>query len=132
MINDNLEQLAKEYVNDVNRACDMMLEGIKLSSKENLIKLRLIQPSGEFYLDGNNRYTFHGRGCRFLREDLNIDWDFGCENICEGIDPWKLAYYIRDNKNFNTLYDGNSVKEVLEELIAEGKMVKKFDLYYFT
>ena len=78
MVGRDIEQLAREYISDVNKACCMMLKGLRLNSKEKLIEYRQIQSSGEFYLNGSNRYLFHGRGCRFSREDLKIDWDFGC------------------------------------------------------
>ena len=132
MINNNLEQLAKEYINDVNKVCQMILQAYNLKSREELIKHREAQPTGEFYLNGNNSYTFHGRGCRFSNNELEIDWDFGYgENWC-GIDPWKLAYYIRENKTTETLYDGNKIKEELENLITKSKFIKKFDLYYLA
>ncbi|MEI6101257.1 MAG: hypothetical protein WCP73_05395 [Eubacteriales bacterium] len=93
MKNTKLEQLANEYLNDVNKICSIMLKGLNLSSKEELIKYREVQSNGEFYQDGNNRFTFHGRGCRFSNNSLKIDWDFGYADIWCGIDPWKLAYY---------------------------------------
>lgn len=131
MVEFELEQLVKEYISDVNRACDIMLSSLKLGSKEDLIKYRQNHSSGEFYLNGNNEYTFHGRGCRFSNNDLCIDWDFGYgDNWC-GIEPWKLACYIKDNKIINEPYDGAKIKEIFDELIIKGKMIKKYDLYYF-
>ena len=86
---------------------------------------------GEFYLNGENRYAFHGRGCRFSNDKIEIDWDFGYDDIWCGLDPWKLFYYIKDNKISKEFDDGNQIKKLFDDLIANGKMTKKFDLYYF-
>jgi hypothetical protein len=130
LIYSKLEQLANEYIDDVNRACSVMLEGLNLKSKEEMLKHRNVQGRGEFYIKGVNRYTFHGRGCRFSSNNLEIDWDFGYDNIWCGLDPWKLFYYIRDNKTVNEFKDGDQIKEAFDELITKRKMIKKFDLYY--
>jgi len=134
MTNDELVRFAKEYISDVNNVCQLMLKVYELSSREELIiKHRARQGKGEFYIDGsNNNYTFHGRGCSFSNDALKLDWDFGYDNNWCGLDPWKLYYYLRDNKAINDSNDGYQIKEVFEEWVLNGKMIKKYDLYYFT
>ena len=131
MVNNKLEYYAKEYINDVYKVCQMMLQGFNLNSKEDLIKHREVQPKGEFYLNGNNKYFFHGRGCRFSNDRLEIDWDFGYEDVWCGLDPWKLAFYIKNNRNDSKWNDGNKVKEAFNESVEKGEMELKYDLYYF-
>ena len=79
-MNNKLKQLAQNYINDVNTACFIMLKGLNLNTKEDLIKYRQMQSSGSFFLNGDNKYTFHGRGCRFKNNELEIDWDFGYDD----------------------------------------------------
>ena len=131
-MNDELIRFSKEYINDVNNVCQMMLEVYNLSSREELlVNHRVRQGKGEFYLNGKKHdYAFHGRGCRFSNDELKIDWDFGYGDIWCGIDPWKLAKYIRDNKNDNRWNDGNKIKEVFDDLVSKGKMEKKYYRYY--
>ena len=129
--NNYLESIIKEYTKDVTMACHMMLEALYLKSKEELIRYRGIQATGEFFLNGINSFTFHGRGCRFSNEAVKIDWDFGFgENWC-GLDPWKLFYYIKDNKKNNEYDDGNQIKKIFEDLVRDKKMHIKFGLYYY-
>lgn len=130
MTNIELEKLAQKYINDVNRVCKMMLQAFNLTSKEELIKYR---SSGEFYSNGgDNRYAFHGRGCRFSNNELEIDWDFGYgDNWC-GLDPWKLFYYIENNKFVHDFSDGYQIKEIFDDFVVNGKMVQKYDLYYIN
>ena len=132
MANSKLEYYAKEYIKDVNKVCLMMLQGYNLGTKEDLVKHREVHPQGEFHLNGSNKYTFHGRGCRFSNGNIEIDWDFGYGDVWCGLDPWKLACYIRDIKDNREWTDGNKVKEVFEELVSKGEMEKLYDLYYFT
>ena len=134
MTDNELIRFAEEYIADVNNVCQTMLEVYELGSREELIiKHRAAQGKGEFYFNGKiNNYTFHGRGCRFSNDELKLDWDFGCENNWCGLDPWKLFYYLSDNKAVSDLKDGYKIKEMFEEWIANGKMIKKYGLYYFT
>jgi hypothetical protein len=126
----DIEKYAKEYINDVNKICQTILKAYGLKSREELIKHRTAQPMGEFHL--NNRYCFHGRGCSFSNDEIEIDWDFGYGDIWCGLDYWKLFNYIRDNKDSNISYNGIKIKEVFEKWVAQKKMIKKAGLYYFV
>ena len=134
MNNDQLRRLAEEYINDVNKIGILMLERLGFKSRSELLKHGHTQWKGEFKLNGkNNMYCFHGRGCRFSNDELEIDWDFGYEdNIWCGLDPWKLFYYMRDNKKSNEFRDGDQIKKTFEELVSKGKMIKKYGLYYYS
>ena len=131
MISSTIERLAKDYISDVDKVYTIMIQGLKLKSKKELIKYREVQGKGEFYLNGNNRYTFHGSGCRFSNNKLKIDWDFGYGDVLCGIDPWKLFYYIKDNRITNEFNDGYQIKELFDELVINGILIKKNNLYYF-
>jgi len=129
-----LEKFAAEYINTVDQICNMMLQVYSLNSKDELIKNhRPVQAEGAFYLNGkNNNYTFHGRGCRFSNDDFEIDWDFGYEELWCGLDPWKLFYYIKENRNPNLFNNGNQIEEKFNEWVVNGKMTKQHGLYYFN
>ena len=131
MVYDQLKKIAQEYIDDVNKVCNMMYQAYNLNTREELLNLRRIQGQGEFFINGKNTYCFHGRGCRFSNDGLKIDWDFGYGDIWCGLEPWKLAHYIRDNKNDSEWSDGNKIRKVFDELVANGKMKEKFGLYYF-
>ncbi|SCW83746.1 hypothetical protein SAMN04487970_106224 [Paenibacillus tianmuensis] len=129
-MNEELEILLKQYINDVNAVCALMLNGLGLSSKEELRTFRAKCPSGEFYLDGMNYYTFHGRGCRFSNKDIEIDWDFGFGDKWCGINPMLFYSYIRDNNKSTVPYRAITIINECEDMEQKGKMIKKYDLYY--
>jgi hypothetical protein len=128
MNNIELELLTQKYINDVDKVCQIILQEFNVNSKEELINHRVI---GEFYFSSDNKYIFHGRGCKFSSDELEIDWDFGYGDIWCGLDPWKLFYYVKDNKIDNGYSDGCQIKEAFDKLVAKGKMIKKYELYYF-
>jgi len=126
-----LQSLAQKYICEVEKACVLILNFLNLRSKQELIEQRALQEPGEVYLDAKNKYAFHGRGCRFTSENLEIDWDFGYSDNWCGLDPWKLFYYAKNQKLNSDIEDGLQIKLIFDELVAEGKMVKKYNLYYF-
>ena len=131
LISNLLELLSKEYLTCVEDVCNLMLKGLGLNSKEDLINYRMKHGKGHFYLFGKNEYCFHGRGCRFENEKLKIDWDFGYDNLWCGLDPWKLFYYIKDNIHTNEFRDGRQIGEVFDNWVASKMMVRVAGLYYF-
>lgn len=127
-----LIRISLEYIDEVKRVCLFMLKGLKLASKEDLLRHRTKYPFGEFELNGNNKYIFHGRGCKFSNSNLVLDWDFGVgDNWC-GLNPWKLADYIQEhNISISNFNEGERIKEEFEQAVIENEMKKKYDLYYF-
>lgn len=133
MIDTTLEILAREYVQRVEEVGSLMLVGLELDSRrELLVTHRMKHGMGEFHLDGINKYCFHGRGCRFENDNLKIDWDFGYDERWCGISPWMLFKYIRDNKSINEFCDGDQIKKVFDSWVADKKMMIKYGLYYFV
>ena len=132
-MNLELERVVKEYVENVNIVCKLMLQGLNLKSKEDLREYRSKHPYGKFELNGANEYCFHGRGCRFSNEKIMIDWDFGEGNYWCGINPGLLAYYVKTNYCSMVEYHTASKIEVeMENAVKLGKMKRTNDLYYFN
>ena len=128
----NLIAISNEYISEVTKICLLMLKSFNLTSKEDMIKYRVNKPIGNFYLNGENRYQFHGRGCKFSNNEINIDWDFGFDDHWCGLNPWLLADYINTtNKSIIENCTGDKIKVEFEEAIKNGEMMKKYDLYYF-
>lgn len=126
-----LETLAKEYISDVEKVCLLMLKGLNLASKCELIQYRTQHGMGGFYFNGINQYKFHGRGCYFTNDTITIDWDFGYDERWCGLDPWKLFSYIQSNKRSNPFHESRQIKEMFNNLVSDGKMVVKYGLYYY-
>ena len=126
-----LKQLVLDYSVDVDTVCHIMLEGLNITTKEELIAYREQQPMGEFYLDGENKYVFHGRGCRFTNDEFEIDWDFGDGELWCGLDPWKIAYYISSIAKESEWCDGAKIKNAFDNMVKDGLMYMKYGLYYF-
>jgi len=123
---------AKEYLDTVNAICLAIIKQKELSSFYELKRLRVSEPAGELTLNEicQLKYTFHGRGCRVESQTLNMDWDFGYDDVLCGLDPWKLAYYVRDKGKDCEWEDGGCVRSAFDDLVQKGKMEKKHDLYY--
>jgi len=134
-MNDELKLLAKEYIEKVESLCVLMLEGLNLKTQEDWFNYRKSHQQMEYNFNGN-KFTLHGKGCMVSNKDtVIIDWDFGRifgTRWC-GIDPWKLASYIKLNhKNLIDIYDGSMIKREFEQSVILGQMVEKDYLYYFT
>ena len=71
-MNAELKSLAKEYIENVNKVCLLMLEGLNLKTKSDLWDYRSLHHLFELNFNGN-KYVFHGRGCRFSNKDTIID-----------------------------------------------------------
>lgn len=131
-MNKELELLTKEYVEKVNEVCLFMLKGLKLNSKEEVYRFRVQNQMGQFYLDGINKYMFHGIGCEFSNKNIKIDWDFGYDDRWCSIDPWKFYYYIKENhKEISKYYDLKLITAEYDEAANNGEMIKRYDRYYF-
>jgi len=123
---------AKEYLDTVNAVCLAIIKQKGLNTIYDLKRLRVNEPTGEFTINEiyQLKYTFHGRGCRVESPTLNIDWDFGFDDVLCGLDPWKLAYFVRDKGNDSEWEDGNYVRSAFDDLVISGIMEIKYDLYY--
>jgi len=133
VLNNELKSIIEEYTENVKKVCLLMLKGLNLKSKDDLLKYRTLHPIGEFGSDGNNKFFFHGRGCLFSNQDIIINWDFGYGSRWCGLDPWFIANYIKDNYNNPSEFsDGDRIGIEFEQAVINCEMIKKYGLYYFT
>ena len=130
MLQESIITLSKKYISCVDDIYTLMLKVFGLNSKDDMILFRGKNGQGNFYLEGDNHYTFHGRGCWFCNDKIKIDWDFGYGHRWCGLDPWKMYNYLVDNNIENPFDNGHQVKELFTQLVAEGKMEIKYGLYY--
>ncbi len=120
---------AKQYIEDVIEICNLMLGGLGFSTKDELYKFRVKNRVGKFEYNGEiNQFFFHGIGCRFWNNNIEIDWDFGFEDRWCGIDPWKLYSYIQNKKDSISKM---AIIDELEQAVKRGEMIKRDDRYYF-
>lgn len=137
-MNKEIKIILEEYINDVNRVCNQLLEGLNqqknpnLKTKSDLFEYRLITHAMEFHFKDID-YQFHGKGCFAFGKDFFLNWDFGYRNRWCGIDPWKVEMTLRENKSkYAEFYHGKLLKEACEQAVDQGEMFCKYGLYYFT
>lgn len=66
-------------------------------------------------------------------EKMFIDWDFGHRSRWCGIDSWKVARTLQENKSGHTeYYDGSLIKSSCDLLVENGILFEKSGLYYFA
>ena len=110
-----------------------MLAGFGISTRQQLMELRQYNQTGEFEYKGKQQFFFHGRGCRLINSQIEIDWDFGIEDNWCGIDPWKLYYYIKkNNKPYSKFSNPEDIENELIKACDCGEMKKAVGLYYFA
>ncbi|GAA4042549.1 hypothetical protein GCM10022409_30610 [Hymenobacter glaciei] len=86
--------------------------------------------SSEKYLDDSkeNSYMFHGIGCFVTMKELRVDFDFGHERRCDGLDPWFVFDFLESNKSIRDKYplllSDTHVRSLLQELAEDGLAVK--------
>ena len=125
VLNNELKSIIEEYTENVKKVCLLMLKGLNLKSKDDLLKYRTLHSSGEFDLDGNNKFFFHGRGCLFANQNIIINWDFGYGSRWCGLDPWFISNYIKDNyNNLSEFSDGVSIRIEFEQAVINCEMIK--------
>ena len=130
---DAIYPFVKMYTDEITNICEKIISENNLASKEELRLYRSAQSIAgktDWYLKDGSKYIFHGRGCRFTGNELKISWDFGYNHHWCGLDPWKLHNYLIDNHIENPFKDGSKIKEMFKQLVDEGKMEIKYDLYY--
>ena len=64
-------------------------------------------------LPSGRTYSFHGIGCRFEKDDITVDMDFGPNGRIDGFDAWRLCVFAND------IGSNDLTVEVLEESLAE-------------
>lgn len=127
-----------DYLNKVDSACLILLEGINLQENKSLrnkwdffeyiSKARKM----EFVINGIT-YRLHGKGCFAFCDDLFLNWNFGYRSRWCGIDPWLLGMTLKQNNcNQKEYFDGELLKKACELAVKEGEMFEKGGLYYYT
>jgi hypothetical protein len=113
--------------------------------------LRQDERSG--YLDESRqrRYSLHGIGCLITTPEFKVDFDFGWEGRCDGVDPGFLHRFLRENAEVKEKYPllisgaqagqyvqgAEQVEQLLQELAREGIVANNVDpfserTYYLT
>ena len=145
-MNEIIYKIAKEYFYRTEVVKDILLDGLMLKSKEDLLKFRARMPAGTFYTNHmKNEFCFHGRGLRFKRsnyntpqdkqplEEFEIDMELGNGDYLCGIACWMLYRYIEQHYYELTIdFNEAKIKEELEKGVQQNKLYKKYDLYYFV
>lgn len=65
------------------------------------------------------RYAFHGAGCYVTTDEFKVDFDFGGEARCDGIDTWFLFDFLRSNATVKAKYPLLTSGEQLEQLLQK-------------
>jgi len=71
------------------------------------------------YLDDSRKshYEFHGIGCLITTEHFVVDFDFGEDRRCDGIDPGFLFYFVKYNKSIKNKYPAFTSWEQLDNFL---------------
>lgn len=144
-MDERIYKITKEYFDEAESVKTILLSGLGLNSKEELICFKGRMPTGTFYLQDytKNDFYFHGRGLRFHREnmpssknhikELDIDMEIGYGDFWCGISYWMLYKYIEQYyPELAVEFNDNRIKEELEKGVQQNKLYKKYDLYYFV
>lgn len=136
-----MEQIVKkifeEYIIQVEDACDFLIQGIneveKTDIKDKWDFFRYCQESRKtnFVIEGIE-YQLHGKGCHMTGKGKYLDWDFGYRSRWCGIDPWKVAMYLKQNNSiYIDYYNGNLILAECQQAVKDGIMYKQNGQYYF-
>lgn len=125
----DLEVFTKVYLKKVDEICHLMLSGLGFRSKEELCRYGIHNQMGTIEHDGNiGHYFFHGIGCEFENNTVEIDWDFGYGPHWCGLDPWKVSKYL---EYFNINISWKEIKTEYDKAVLKDEMYIKEDRYYF-
>lgn len=124
-----LEDYMKNYIRDIENICMYLLKELKVNNKSELLRYKYLHNKWEYNV-GKIKFCFHGMGCIAKSDDVFYDWDFGYGSRWCGINPILLESTMR--KNGLEEYDYKLIKSQCETAIKEGKMYKKYNLYYFS
>lgn len=133
------EKVLRDYIVDVERACEILLNGINTQEKLNIkTKYQLFEylmktHKNKFVIDDMTFQLHGGRGCFLFSEGLFLSWDFGYRSRWCGIDPYKVGMTLKENKSpLSVFYDGTVLKDYCDQAVDNGEMICKYNMYYFT
>ncbi|WP_285945706.1 DUF6896 domain-containing protein [Thomasclavelia cocleata] len=124
-----LEMYMKDYIFNIENICVYLLKELNIKNKNEFLKYKYMHNKWEYNV-GKIRLCFHGRGCIAKGNEVFYDWDFGYGSRWCGINPFLLESTMK--KNGIEEYDCMLIKQQCEIAVNEGKMYKKYDLYYFS
>lgn len=73
-------------------------------------------------LPSGREYSFHGIGCRFVKDGVTTDMDFGPDGRIDGFDAWRLHLFARSCYANKTSL--NSIQTGLDKLLTSGAITK--------
>jgi hypothetical protein len=68
-------------------------------------------------------YRFHGVGCHFRTDDIDIEIDFGPGGMVGGFDAYRLVYFARHTLGAEE-FDVPQVRQELERMHEKGELIK--------
>lgn len=133
-----IKNVIDEYIVNVNKMCNILLQGINLQENLNLntkyqfFEYRNKTRKTEFYMN-DIKFKLHGRGCFVFSKEMFLNWDFGYRSRWCGIDPYKVGMTLKENKSpFIEYYDGEILKQACVQAVIEGEMISKGNLYHYS
>jgi hypothetical protein len=79
------------------------------------------------------QYFIHGYGVALKYQTTEIDFDLGAEGQINGIDPWKLWYFLEGSKIKTNFSSSKEVENAIKTEVAQGNMVYSgYMLYYLS
>lgn len=98
-----IKNVIDEYIVNVNKMCNILLQGINLQENLNLntkyqfFEYRNKTRKTEFYMN-DIKFKLHGRGCFVFSKEMFLNWDFGYRSRWCGIDPYKVGMTLKKIK----------------------------------
>jgi hypothetical protein len=117
-----INNLIEDYLQDVNRAVDLLENTFGARQILRLWRTKKIPQQGK--LKSGEYYELHGIGCRvFLERDLCVDFDYGPESRTDGFDAWRLSLYADESPNkYSGLISEKKLAEELNDLKISGEI----------
>ena len=127
-----VREYIEKYLDMVDLACTQLLTYFKCNCKADLLEYKASHNIWEVEINGIS-YQFHGSGCLATGERFWVNWDFGGgEARWCGVDPFFVAETIQKNGFlYAEQYNGKAIKELCEEAVQAGEMIKLGKCYYF-
>ena len=128
-MDEKLEIYMKSYIKNIENICLYVIKELNVNNKIGLLEYKRSHKQWEYQV-GKARLYFHGIGCIAKNDDFFYDWDFGYGSRWCGINPFLLERTMEENNL--EIYDYKLIKEECEQAVKEGKMYKRYGLYYFS
>lgn len=115
---DDIHILIRDYSNAVRESFDELL--VVYPSFDMRPRGLNIPRSGT--LPSGREYSFHGIGCRFEKDGVVTDMDFGPNGRIDGFDAWRLNIFTESKGDAKTTID--LIQASLNSLEKVGEVVK--------